>query len=109
MTTSTKTKSADTGSVSYAEFDIHQKLKSRKSSLTHMYLAQPHQSDVKCDFHVNLIDMEFSLYKRVGNYFILVDFFSDINEACPEALKILEEWPQAKNSILGWMEHARNN
>ncbi|MEW5290320.1 hypothetical protein ABW286_14195 [Erwinia papayae] len=109
MTNSTKSKTEFGNSEETAVFDIHHKLKIHNPTLSYLYLAQPHESDVKYDFRVNLIEKVYSIYEKKGDYFFLIDFFSDINEACPEALRIIEDWPQAKKSILGHMEYASNN
>ena len=77
-------------------FDIHQKLKDKKSALTYLFIAHESEAIAKNKLITSFDDndeMEFALYTRDGNYFILVDFFSNISEACPEAVEII------KNSI----------
>lgn len=74
-------------------FDIHQKLKDKKSTQTYLFIA--HESEAKANnklitsFDKN-DEMEFALYTRDGNYFILVDFFTDISDACDEAVEIIK-------------------
>ena len=74
-------------------FDIHQKLKDKKSSVTYLFIAQENEANAKnkliTSFDEN-DEMEFALYTRDGNYFILVDFFNNISEACSEAIEIIK-------------------
>lgn len=75
-------------------FDIHQKLKDKKSMLTYLFIAHESESAANnkliTSFDEN-DEMEFALYTRDGNYFILVDFFTDISDARPEAIEIIKE------------------
>lgn len=72
-------------------FDIHKKLKEFNNGLSYAFPASP--------FHVGknyilnatyLGNVEFSLYKRVGENFILIDFFTNLNSACAEAKEIID-------------------
>ncbi|BCQ40929.1 hypothetical protein ERHA54_35320 [Erwinia rhapontici] len=92
-----------------SKFDIHQKLKASNYHLPYYLAAQPHQDDAKYELQTSLIGgVSFALYERVDNVFVLVDFFEDINEACVDAIAILNSWPCAKASILSWMEYEKN-
>lgn len=74
-------------------FDVHQKLKDKKSDWTYLFIAHESESGVKNKL-ITIDDendqMEFALYTRDGHYFILVDFFSDISEACNEAIELIK-------------------
>lgn len=74
-------------------FDIHQKLKDKKSDLTYLFIAQESELAAKHKLITSLYEndeIEFALYTRDGLYFILVDFFGSISEACPEAVEIIK-------------------
>lgn len=74
-------------------FNIHQKLKDKKSSITYLFIAHESEVNVKNKLITSYDEsdeMEFALYTRDGNYFILVDFFNDISEACEEAVEIIK-------------------
>ncbi|MEH5091087.1 hypothetical protein PO467_21200, partial [Enterobacter kobei] len=59
--------------------------------------AQPHQNDFDYEFNTTFIDgLEFAIYERVGNYFVLVDFFKSYEEACDDAKKIIDDHPDIK-------------
>ncbi|KGT91264.1 hypothetical protein NG99_17005 [Erwinia typographi] len=90
-------------------FDIHLKLKASKSHWSYYFAAQPHQKNAKYELCTNFVGViSFALYEKIDNGFVLVDFFEDIKDACPDAIKILDEHPEAKAAILGSMFHARN-
>ena len=40
--------------------------------------------------------MEFAVYERIDNYFVLVDFFKSYDEACADAKKIIDDHPDIK-------------
>lgn len=74
-------------------FDIHQKLKDKKSHLTYLFVA--HESEAKAKNKLTISfdendEMEYALYTRYDGYFVLVDFFKDISEACDEAVEIIK-------------------
>lgn len=74
-------------------FDIHQKLKDKKSDVTYLFIAHESEASVKNKLITSYDksdEMEFALYTRYGNYFILVDFFTDISDACDEAVQIIK-------------------
>lgn len=74
-------------------FCIHTKLKEQQSSITYLFIASDRESDVKNKLITSYDqndNMEHALYKRDGQYFILVDFFNEISEACPEAVNIIK-------------------
>lgn len=59
------------------EFDIHAKIKSANSHWSYLRAAQPHQNDFDYEFNTTFIDgLEFAIYARNGDYFVLVDFLS---------------------------------
>ncbi|WP_220123679.1 hypothetical protein, partial [Enterobacter hormaechei] len=79
------------------EFDIHAKLKAANSHWSYLRAAQPHQNDFDYEFNTTFIDgLEFAIYERVGNYFVLVDFFKSYEEACDDAKKIIDDHPDIK-------------
>ena len=74
-------------------FNIHQKLKDKKSTVTYLFIAHESEVNVKNKLITSYDEsdeMEFALYTRDGNYFILVDFFNDVSEACEEAIEIIK-------------------
>lgn len=74
-------------------FNIHKKLKDKKSTVTYLFIAHESEVNVKNKLITSYDEsdeMEFALYTRDGNYFILVDFFNDISEACEEAIEIIK-------------------
>ncbi|HAV1627899.1 MULTISPECIES: hypothetical protein [Enterobacter cloacae complex] len=82
------------------EFDIHAKIKSANSHWSYLRAAQPHQNDFDYEFNTTFIDgLEFAIYARNGDYFVLVDFFKTYNEACNDAKKIIDEHPDIKKMV----------
>ncbi|ENN5714118.1 hypothetical protein ACEV60_14750 [Enterobacter ludwigii] len=78
-------------------FDIHAKLKAANSHWIYLRAAQPHQNDFDYEFNTTFIDgLEFAIYERVDNYFVLVDFFKSYEEACDDAKKIIDDHPDIK-------------
>lgn len=76
------------------EFDIHAKLKAANSHWSYCYAAQPHESEFNYQFNTTFIgEMEFAVYERIDNYFVLVDFFKSYDEACADAKKIIDDHP----------------
>lgn len=71
-------------------FCIHKKLKECGHGLSYMF--QPHPMHANAKFILNTSygeELEYSLYKRSGNVFFLVDFFTDLDSACEEAKVII--------------------
>lgn len=82
------------------EFDIHAKLKAANSHWLCRYAAQPFEKE--CNFRlVTIFDdvIEFAIYERIGNYFILVDFFMSYDDACDDAKKIIDNHPDIKKTL----------
>ncbi|HAZ8269189.1 TPA: hypothetical protein J8W34_000280 [Citrobacter koseri] len=79
------------------DFDIHAKLKSSNTHWSYLHAAQPNQNGINYEFCTTFIDdMEFAIYERIGNYFVLVDFFKSYDEACCDAKKIINNHPDIK-------------
>lgn len=79
------------------KFDIHAKLKSANSHWSYLYAVQPHENKFNYQFNTTFIgDMEFAVYERIDNYFVLVDFFKSYDEACDDAKKIIDDHPDLK-------------
>lgn len=79
------------------EFDIHTKLKAANSHWSYCYAVQPCEKEFNYQFNTTFIDeMEFSVYERIDNYFVLVDFFKSYDEACDDAKKIIDDHPDIK-------------
>lgn len=82
------------------EFDIHAKIKSANSHWSYLRAAQPHQNYFDYEFNTTFIDgLEFAIYARNGDNFVLVDFFKSYNEACNDAKKIIDEHPDIKKMV----------
>ncbi|ELY7491504.1 hypothetical protein SOJ85_004261 [Cronobacter turicensis] len=82
------------------QFDIHSKLKSTKSHWAYARAAQPHQDGFNYEFSTTFIDgVEFAIYERIDNYFVLVDFFNTYEQACEDAKKIIDSHPDLKKLI----------
>ena len=59
------------------------------------------QINTNYEFCTNFIgEIEFAIYERHGNHFILVDFFKSYDEACDEAKDILYIYPEIRDLIL---------
>lgn len=96
------------------QFDIHEKLKQeiKNSGKSHSYMmaAQPHQGNANFEFITSLFpELLFLIYKRIDEYFVLVDFFKTYEEACDEAKTIIDSRPRLKASLNSWIEHSKNN
>ncbi|HBN5750980.1 TPA: hypothetical protein L3G55_005099 [Citrobacter freundii] len=82
------------------EFDIHAKLKAANSHWSYLYAAQPYESEFNYQFNTTFIgEMEFAVYERIDNYFVLVDFFKSYDEACDDAKKIIDDHPDLKRML----------
>lgn len=79
------------------KFDIRAKLKAANSHWSYLRSAQPHHDDFDYEFNTTFIDgLEFAIYERDGEYFVLVDFFKSYDEACEDAKKIIDDHPDIK-------------
>lgn len=82
------------------KFDIHAKLKSTNSHWSYLYAVQPHENGFNYQFNTAFIgEMEFAIYERIDNYFVLVDFFKSYDEACDDAKKIIDDHPDLKRML----------
>jgi len=92
MNNSNQSKSVDT------KFDILEKLKSTGAHWAYRRAAQPYQEGYNYEFTTVMHgEMEFAIYERQDNNYVLVDFFKNYDEACPYAKKIIDEHPDIKN------------
>ncbi|WP_194446490.1 hypothetical protein [Klebsiella quasipneumoniae] len=58
-------------------FDIHEKLKKHGAKWLYMHEENSHQINTNYEFCTNFIgEIEFAIYERHGNHFILVDFLN---------------------------------
>ncbi|MFP2429307.1 hypothetical protein [Enterobacter ludwigii] len=79
------------------EFDIHAKLKAANSHWSYCYAVQPCEKGFNYQFNTTFVgEMEFAVYERIDNYFVLVDFFKSYDEACSDAKKIIDDHPDIK-------------
>lgn len=79
------------------KFDIHAKLKSANSHWSYCYAVQPCEKGFNYQFNTTFVgEMEFAVYERIDNYFVLVDFFKSYDEACDDAKKIIDDHPDIK-------------
>lgn len=78
-------------------FDIHAKLRSANSHWSYCHAVQPHDKEFTYQFNTTFVGgMEFAIYERVDNYYVLVDFFKSYEDACDDAKKIIDEHPDIK-------------
>lgn len=79
------------------EFDIHAKLKAANSHWSYCNAVQPCEKGFNYQFNTTFVgEMEFAVYERIDNYFVLVDFFKSYDEACADAKKIIDDHPDIK-------------
>ncbi len=79
------------------EFNIHDKLRAASTHWSYCFAAQPYEDGFNYQFRTTFVDgMEFAIYERIGNYFVLVDFFSSYDEACDDAKSIIDGLPDIK-------------
>lgn len=84
------------------EFDIQEKLKRSGSCWSYMRLAQPFQAGFNYEFITKLlVNIEFAIYERVGDYFFLVDFFENYEDASEQAKDILNAYTDFKKNVTG--------
>ncbi|EPK7314473.1 hypothetical protein MX851_002890 [Citrobacter freundii] len=82
------------------EFDIHAKLRSANSHWSYCYAVQHFEKEFNYQFNTSFVDeMEFAVYERIDNYFVLVDFFKSYDEACDDAKKIIDDHPDLKKNV----------
>ncbi|HGT9288260.1 hypothetical protein [Enterobacter kobei] len=82
------------------EFDIHVKLKSANSHWCYCYAVQPCEKGFNYQFNTTFVgEIEFAVYERKENYFVLVDFFKSYDEACDDAKKIIDNHPDIKKNV----------
>lgn len=78
-------------------FDIHAKLRTANSHWSYCYAVQPCEKGFNYQFNTTFIgEMEFAVYERIDNCFVLVDFFKSYDEACTDAKKIIDDHPDIK-------------
>ncbi len=79
------------------EFNIHDKLRAAKTHWSYCSAVQTHEEPFNYQFRTTFVDgVEFALYERIENYFVLVDFFKSYDEACDDAKKIIDSYPDLK-------------
>ncbi|WP_395306645.1 hypothetical protein [Enterobacter sichuanensis] len=79
------------------EFNIYDKLRANNTHWSHRFSAQPHDEGFNYQFRTTCVDgVEFAVYERIDDYFVLVDFFKNYDEACDVAKKIIDEYPDIK-------------
>ncbi|EGF4814450.1 hypothetical protein ICF92_003813 [Escherichia coli] len=82
------------------EFDIHAKLRAANSHWFYCYAVQHFEKEFNYQFNTSFVDeMEFAVYERIDNYFVLVDFFKSYDEACDDAKKIIDDHPDLKRML----------
>ena len=73
------------------KFNVCEKLNASSAHWAYSKPAQAYQDGFDFQLETILADeIEFALYKRQGNKFVLLDFFNSYNEACDEAKAILD-------------------
>ena len=78
-------------------FNIHEKLKVAKTHWSYCFAAQPHDQTFNYQFRTSWVKgIEFAIYERTGEYYVLVDFFKSYEEACDDAKKIIDAYPEIK-------------
>lgn len=88
---------SSTPNTAIKEFNIHDKLRAAKTHWSYLFAAQPHDESFNYQFRTTFVDgVEFALYERIENYFVLVDFFKSYDEACDDAKKIIDAYPELK-------------
>jgi hypothetical protein len=64
---------------------------------SHRFSAQPHDEGFNYQFRTTCVDgVEFVVYERIDNCFVLVDFFKSYDEACDDAKNIIDDHPDIK-------------
>lgn len=76
---------------------IQEKIQLSGSHWSHIKIAQPSQNGYNFEFHTILLDeSEYAIYERQGQYFVLIDFFKNYEEANDLAKKIINNHSQLK-------------
>lgn len=79
------------------KFNIDDKLRGSNTHWTHRFSAQPHDAGFNYQFRTTCVDgVEFAVYERIDNCFVLVDFFKSYDEACDDAKNIIDDHPDIK-------------
>jgi hypothetical protein len=79
------------------KFNIHDKLRGSNTHWSHRFSAQPHDEGFNYQFRTTCVDgVEFAVYERIDNCFVLVDFFKSYDEACDDAKNIIDDHPDIK-------------
>ncbi|HAV1976487.1 TPA: hypothetical protein JG987_003925 [Enterobacter hormaechei subsp. steigerwaltii] len=82
------------------KFNIDDKLRGSNTHLTHRFSAQPHDAGFNYQFRTTCVaGVEFAVYERIDNCFVLVDFFKSYDEACDDAKNIIDDYPDIKRMI----------
>ncbi|RAY67850.1 hypothetical protein, partial [Enterobacter kobei] len=79
------------------DFNIHDKIRATNTHWCLLFSAQPHDDGFNYQFRTTCVDgVEFAVYERIDNSFVLVDFFKSYDEACDDAKKIIDDYPDVK-------------
>ncbi|EHF4932606.1 hypothetical protein I4B30_003672 [Enterobacter hormaechei] len=82
------------------KFNIDDKLRGSNTHWTHRFSAQPHDAGFNYQFRTTCVaGVEFAVYERIDNCFVLVDFFKSYDEACDDAKNIIDDYPDIKRMI----------
>lgn len=82
------------------EFNIHDKLRATNAHWCYLFSVQPHDEGFNYQFRTTCVDgVEFAVYERIDNCFMLVDFFKTYDEACEDAKNIIDEYPDIKRML----------
>ena len=82
------------------EFNIHDKLRATNAHWCYLFPVQPHDEGFNYQFRTTCVDgVEFAVYERIDNCFVLVDFFKTYDEACEDAKNIIDEYPDIKRML----------
>ncbi|HDL7098247.1 TPA: hypothetical protein PXM79_000987 [Yersinia enterocolitica] len=83
-----------------------------KYELIPSFFSAKNHGDARFIFTTNFPEDEryiYSIYKRAGDYFLLVDSFQDLNSASKEAIEVLNIYPCLIGSINYQSEYHKNN
>ena len=79
------------------DFNIHDKIRATNTHWCLLFSAQPHDDGFNYQFRTTCVDgVEFAVYERIDNSFVLVDFFKSYDEACDDAKNIIDDHPDIK-------------
>ncbi|VTP13195.1 hypothetical protein PUATCC27989T_01029 [Phytobacter ursingii] len=83
------------------KFDVSQKITEKSSLWPYSKPSKPYQDGFNFQFESILSDViEFALYERHGDQFVIVDFFNSYDEACDEAKEFLDNHKDLKTMIM---------